>query len=113
MNTDTQAVRRTAHPMSDQKDKLAADIRTTVDDAETLLKQAGSTATEGYAAVRAELADKLADAVLRLQEVQEELKFRARHAARAADDYVHDNPWKSLGLAAAMGIVLGLVLSRR
>jgi len=113
MNADTQAVRSAASQMNGQKDKLVADIKTVVDDAENLLKQARSTGAEGYAAVRAELEDRLANTIVRLQEVQEELKFRARYAVRAADVYVHENPWKSMGAVAAAGIVLGLILSRR
>lgn len=113
MNADTQALRGAASQMNGQKDKLVADIRTVVTDAEDLLKQAKNTGSEGYAAVRAELEDKLADTVVRLQEVQEELKFRARYAARAADEYVHENPWKSMGVVAAAGIVVGILLSRR
>ena len=66
-----------------------------------------------FAAVRAELEDKLADTIVRLQEVQEELKARARYAARATDDYVHENPWKSMGVVATVDIVVGLLLSRR
>jgi len=112
MNADTPAVRSAATQLNGQKDKLAY-IRTVVTDAENLLKQAKTTGAEGYAAVRAELEDKLADTVVRLQEVQEELKFRARYAARAADAYVHENPWKSMGILAAAGVLVGILLSRR
>jgi ElaB/YqjD/DUF883 family membrane-anchored ribosome-binding protein len=113
MNAETQAARNQASQLNGQKDKLVADIKTVVSDAEGLLKQATSTGAEGYAAVRAELDDRLADTIVRLQEIQEELKFRARYAARAADEYVHDNPWKSIGVVAAAGLVAGLLLSRR
>ena len=34
-------------------------------------------------------------------------------AARATDDYVHDNPWQAIGVAAAVGFLVGLVISRR
>ncbi|HEX7811389.1 MAG TPA: DUF883 family protein [Burkholderiales bacterium] len=113
MNADTQTIRNAAGQLNGQKEKLVDDIRTVVTDAETLLKQAKSTGAESYAAVRAQLEDKLAETVVRLQEVQEELKFRARYAARATDEYVHENPWKSIGIVAAAGIVVGLLLSRR
>lgn len=113
MNADTQAVRSAANQLNGQKDKLVADIRTVVTDAENLLKQAKSTGAEGFSAAREELEERLAQSIVRLQEVQEELKFRARYAARAADAYVHENPWKSLGVVAAAGIVVGLLLSRR
>jgi ElaB/YqjD/DUF883 family membrane-anchored ribosome-binding protein len=113
MNADTQAVRGAASQLNGQKDKLVADIKTVVADAESLLTQAKSTGAEGYAAVRAELEDRLANTVVRLQEVQEELRFRARYAARVADEYVHENPWKSIGVVAAAGVLVGLLLSRR
>jgi ElaB/YqjD/DUF883 family membrane-anchored ribosome-binding protein len=113
MNAETQAVRGAAKQMNGQKDKLLADVKNVVAEAENLLKKAKSTGAESYAAVRAELEDKLSDTIVRLQEVQEELKERARYAARATDDYVHENPWKSMGVVAAVGIVVGLILSSR
>jgi ElaB/YqjD/DUF883 family membrane-anchored ribosome-binding protein len=113
MNADTQAVRSAASQLNGQKDKLVADIKNVVTDAETLLKQARATGGEGFSMAREELEERLAQSIVRLQEVQEELKFRARYAARAADAYVHENPWKSLGVVAAAGIVVGMLLSRR
>ena len=113
MNAETQAVRSAANQLNGQKDKLVADVKAVVSDAENLLKQAKNTSAQSYAAVRAELEDKLAETIVHLQEVQEELKVRARHAARATDAYVHENPWRAIGVVAAAGIALGLILNRR
>jgi ElaB/YqjD/DUF883 family membrane-anchored ribosome-binding protein len=109
MNAGTHSVRGTAKQLNGQKDKLLADVRTVVADAEDLLRKVKSTGAERYAALREELEDKLADTIVRLQEVQEELTSRARRAAA----YVHENPWKSMGVVVAAGIVIALVLSRR
>jgi len=42
---------------------------------------------------------------------------KSRAAARATDEYVHENPWQSIGVAArvgaALGVVIGALLSRR
>ena len=38
---------------------------------------------------------------------------RAKDAAKATDDYVHENPWQAIGIAAAVGLVAGLLMSRR
>ena len=113
MNAETPTARNPAGQVNGPKDKLVADIKTVVSDAESLLKQARSTGADSYAAVRADLDERIADAVVRLQEAQEELRFRARYAARAADEYVHENPWKSIGAVAAAGIIVGLLMSRR
>jgi ElaB/YqjD/DUF883 family membrane-anchored ribosome-binding protein len=113
MNAETETVRSAASQLNGRKDKLVADIKTVVTDAEDLLRQAKASGSEGYANVRADLEERLAETVMHLQEIQEELRYRARYAARAADEYVHQNPWKSIGMVAAAGIVFGLLLSRR
>jgi ElaB/YqjD/DUF883 family membrane-anchored ribosome-binding protein len=33
--------------------------------------------------------------------------------AQDAADYVRENPWSSLGIAAAVGVVIGVLLNRR
>lgn len=43
----------------------------------------------------------------------DEVVGRARHAARATDDWVHDEPWKAIGIAAAVGLGVGLLVARR
>ena len=112
MNAETQAVRGAAKQMNGKKDKLLADVKNVVAEAENLLKKAKNSGAESYAAVRAELEDKLADTIVRLQEVQEELKARARYAARATDDYVHENPWKAVGVAAGIGLIGWLMMAK-
>ena len=38
---------------------------------------------------------------------------QAKAAVRVTDDYVHDHPWASVGVAAAIGFVFGVLLTRR
>ena len=38
---------------------------------------------------------------------------KAKAAGRAADDYVHENPWRSVGIAAGAGLIIGLLIGRR
>lgn len=94
------------------KDKLIDDIKTIVSDAQVLLQRAKASGAEGYSAVRADLEDRLADSIDRLQGVQEELAARARGAVKATDTYVHDNPWKSIGYVALAALIFGFLLSR-
>jgi ElaB/YqjD/DUF883 family membrane-anchored ribosome-binding protein len=105
-------VARQANAMAGQKDKLVDDIKTLVADAEDTLRKAKAAGAEGYSAVRAELEDRLANSIVHLQEVQEELKMRGRQAARATETYVQDNPWKSMGYVALAGLIVGVLLTR-
>ena len=36
-----------------------------------------------------------------------------KQAARVADDYVHDKPWQAIGIAAGVGLIIGLLIGRR
>ena len=38
---------------------------------------------------------------------------KAKAAARATDDYVHDHPWRAVGIGALAGLVVGMLISRR
>ena len=68
---------------------------------------------DGARDLRAQVEAKLLAAKLRLQEMQGDAVDRARDAARATDDYVHDNPWQAVGAAAAVGFVVGMLMTRR
>ena len=97
----------------EQKDKLMADLRVVIADAEELLKlgadQTGATAT----AWRARIEARLATAKASLAHLQEVAVARARAAGHAADDYVHEHPWKAIGAAAGVGLINGLLVGRR
>ena len=45
--------------------------------------------------------------------LQDTAVAKAKAAGLAADEFVHDNPWKSIGVAAGVGLALGLLVSRR
>lgn len=111
MSAETSAAKH-INALSGQKDKLIDDIKSVVADADDLLRKAMTSSAEGYSAVRVELEDRLANSIIRLQEVQEELKSRTRQATRATDEYVHDNPWKSMGYVAVAGLIAGLLITR-
>jgi ElaB/YqjD/DUF883 family membrane-anchored ribosome-binding protein len=57
--------------------------------------------------------DSLRTAKIKVAEAQEMVADRAKAAARATDDYVHANPWRAVGIAAGVGLVVGMLISRR
>lgn len=95
------------------KDKLVEDLRMVVADAEELLKATANQTGERIAAARARAGDSLQVAKARLDEAQAAVVERTKVAARATDDYVHDNPWQAIGIAATVGLILGALISRR
>ncbi len=95
------------------QEKLVQDIRAVIADAEDILKATADQTGEKIANLRARIQDRLLDARIRLSNAEEILVERTRAAARAADDYVHDNPWQAVGIGAGIGFLVGFILGRR
>jgi len=95
------------------KQKLVADLKVVVADAEELLRATASQAGEKVSAARERIQASLATAKVKLTEAERALLEKSKLAARATDDYVHENPWQAVGIAAAAGLVLGVLISRR
>jgi ElaB/YqjD/DUF883 family membrane-anchored ribosome-binding protein len=99
--------------MNVSRESLLDDFSAMLTEAEDLLRRAGNETGERAKDLRAQVEAKLLAAKLRLQELEGEAVDRARAAARYTDDYVHDNPWRSIGVAAAVGFLVGLMINRR
>jgi len=95
------------------KGKLMEDLRAVVADAEELLKATADQTGERIAAARGKAEESLKAARARLDEQEAALMAKTKAVAKATEDYVKDNPWKSVGIAAAVGLVLGILAKRR
>jgi len=95
------------------RDRLVQDMRTVISDAEDLLRATANQAGERIAVARERIQDSLHQAKVKLAEAEAVVTERAKQAARYTDDYVHDNPWRAIGVAAGIGLLLGLLISRR
>lgn len=95
------------------KDKLVADLKVVVADAEELIKLTAGQAGEKLSDVRGRLADRLAEAKVRLADMEAAVVEKTKQVARVTDDFVHENPWRSIGAAAGVGFLLGLLIGRR
>jgi ElaB/YqjD/DUF883 family membrane-anchored ribosome-binding protein len=103
-------------PMSNSemsREKLVDDFAAVLAEAEEMLKRAAAETGDKARDLRSQVETKLLRAKLRLQEIEGEAVDRAKAAARATDDYVHENPWRAIGVATAIGLVVGLMLNRR
>lgn len=94
-------------------DKLIEDLNILVRDAEALLQATAGQAGEKVEHARAKAAASLRQAQQRLVVAEQAAVRKARAAAVSADEYVHHNPWQSVGIAAGVGLLIGLLIGRR
>lgn len=95
------------------KDKLMDDLHQGIADAEELLKLTANQADENTAQLRERVRDRMSKAKAELLHLQQATVEKAKAAGHATDVFVHENPWKSIGVAAGVGLVVGLLISRR
>lgn len=94
-------------------DKLLRDLRVVVEDAEALLAATAGQTGEKIEQVRARAKESLAAARERMKEAGAEIGARAKAAAKSTDEYVHENPWTAIAIAAGLGFILGSFANRR
>lgn len=95
------------------KQKLVSDMKVVVADAEEILRATAGVAGDKMGDLRERIGERLRDAKLRLADAEAALVDRTKAAARATDDFVHENPWRAVGVAAAVGLLLGVIIGRR
>ena len=99
--------------MNSNKQKFVSDMRVVVADAEEILRATAGVAGEKMADLRERVGERLRDAKLRIADAEAALLDKTKAAARATDDYVNDNPWRAVGIAAGVGLLLGIIIGRR
>ncbi|KNC92252.1 stress response protein ElaB [Trabulsiella odontotermitis] len=80
---------------------------------EEVLRSSGDPADQKYIELKARAEQALHDVKTRVSQASDTYYYRAKQAVYRADDYVHDKPWQGIGVGAAAGLVLGLLLARR
>jgi ElaB/YqjD/DUF883 family membrane-anchored ribosome-binding protein len=96
------------------QERLMADLKAAIDAtkdfADKTLRQSGDNAC---AITSERLAQALQQARIQLEHVEQTLTATAKDTAFAANQYVRSNPWKAVGIGAALGVVIGLLAGRR
>ncbi|APV49462.1 hypothetical protein BWI17_07060 [Betaproteobacteria bacterium GR16-43] len=99
--------------LSSAKAQLLEDFGKVVADTEALLRSLANVSGDKAEAMREAVEANLDSAKARLRELQGTVADKASGAAREADAYVHENPWTAIGIAAAVGVILGMVIGSR
>lgn len=95
------------------KEQLIKDFKVVIADAEALIKATANQGGEAVSNLRAKAEESLAVAKDKLADAQDALIEKGRVAAKATDDYVHEKPWNAVGIAAGVGLLIGLLIGRR
>ena len=93
-------------------ERLAADVKVVIGDAEELLRQSAAATGDQATQLRERAMVLLRQAREKAQDVQEKAVAKGRAAVRVTDDYVHENPWRSIGVAFGAGVLIGLLVNR-
>ena len=93
--------------------KLVEDLKTVLTDAEELLKATADQTGERIKEARAKAEESLKAARVRLAQEEVAVVAKTKAAAKATEDYARTNPWRAMGITAAVGFVLGILVVRR
>ncbi|WP_395405800.1 YqjD family protein [Pseudoduganella sp. UC29_106] len=97
---------------AEARERLMQDLKHAIQDAEQWLRGAASAGSDDLTMVKAKFEDTLRTAKRDLHRLEDSMMARGKIAAEATNVYVHDNPWKSVALGAAVGIALGVLITR-
>lgn len=92
---------------------VESDVHKAISGAEDMLAQAANATGEKAAELRGRALEQLSALREKLADAQHAALEKGKAAAHATDDYVHDHPWRSILAAASLGVVVGLLISRR
>ncbi|WP_020652704.1 DUF883 family protein [Massilia niastensis] len=108
-----ESTRSSHHPISGNTYATQSDMKALVNDAQAMLTAAASLTGVKADELRARGMEMLDRAVGRASQVQGQAVVKGKELAHTADIYVKDNPWRTMAIAAGVGLVLGLLLSRK
>lgn len=94
---------------SESTDKLMADLRLVVRDAEDVLKATAGDMSEKAKETRARLGASLESAKAAYHRLEE----RAIEGAKAADGVIREHPYQSIGIAFGVGVLIGVLVGRK
>ena len=92
---------------------VQSDVSKAISGAEDMLTQAASATSEKAAELRSRALEQLQALRERMREAQDAALEKSKVAAQATDEYVHENPWRSIIAAVSVGVVIGLLIGGR
>lgn len=98
-----------AQEIEESTDQLIHDLKTVVDDGEELLRAAAQDLSDRSLAAR----EKLAAALEVAKDTSRRLEERATAGVAATREVIREHPYRALGVAFGVGMLLGFLMNRR
>lgn len=95
------------------RQQLLSDLKAVVADSEDLLEATAGAVDARATAARARIEETLRAARQKIETFDSEMLDRFNEATKATDEYVHEHPWGAVGIAAAAGLLIGVLIARR
>ena len=92
------------------KDRILSELKSLVSDAERLFRNAADTSSDGLASVRSQLDRRLEQTRDQVDRARRIVNQNAQRSTAAARGYVRENPLRSVGVATAAGVLVGLLV---
>lgn len=89
------------------------DMKTLVNDAQELFREATAATGEKAEELRNKGLVMLDAAMEKAQEIQAVAMEKGKQAAQTTDEFVHEHPWKAVAISAGIGLVIGMLISRK
>ena len=90
-------------------DRLVSDLKTVTKDAEELLKTVSGEKGNGSQEIRMRLSSAIESAKATYHRMEE----KAVAGAKATDKVIRDHPYESLGVAFGLGLLVGVLVTRK
>jgi ElaB/YqjD/DUF883 family membrane-anchored ribosome-binding protein len=101
------------HGAKDLKDTASSEIRNLMADVEDLMTRVAGVKDPDIRLVRSKVLETLHAARASMSANAERVRERAIKAAGTTNDFVRENPWQALGIAALLGTAVGYLARRR
>lgn len=96
-----------------KEEDFMEEVKSSLDDAERLMREAAEATGDKATEMREAAMRSLRQTREIMQDTQDAIVESGRQAAKATDHYVHDNPWQAIGVAGIVGLLFGMLVSRK
>lgn len=94
-------------------DRLMGQMRSVINDAEKLLRNAEKPEAEAFKKACATFEATLDNAKAELLDMEDSVVEKVRDVAQTTDRYVHEHPWNTVATGAFIGLLAGLLITRK